>query len=188
MDVQANNRKNREIQTLVNYNTTFAQWLKFVPRARYEFESLANPHHQGRKPGKMTRWSQFVALTMARLSGRFSLRDIVSNLSAQATGLYHLGSAAGTRSTLARVNRCNSLDATTIDLCPSVFSWARFRATKEKRSDCPLLTLGGAGRVRFRAALAGVRRQCPRARHAGGNAGRPGRVAKRPSTLSRLNC
>ena len=67
-----------------NYNTVFAQSLKFVPW-RHESETLAN-HHQGRKLRKMTRRSRFVARTMAQFSSRSGLRDIVSNLSAQATG------------------------------------------------------------------------------------------------------
>ena len=145
---------------MAHHNTVFAQLLKFIPR--HEFETLAKQHHQGQKLRKMTRWSQFVALTMAQLSGRSSLRDIVSNLTAQATRLYHLGSAIVTRSTLARVNEVQpytlyeslfykllahcqglaprhgfrfknklySLDATTIDLCLSVFPWAKFRTTK----------------------------------------------------------
>ncbi len=110
----------------------------------------------------MTRWSQFVAMTLSQLSGRASLRDVVTNLSAQTAKLYHLGSAVVTRSSLARVNerqpytlyeqlagkllrQCQgraprhgfrfknklySLDASTIDLCLSVFPWAKFRTTK----------------------------------------------------------
>lgn len=145
---------------MAHHNTVFAQLLKFLPR--HEFETLANQHHEGQKLRKMTRWSQFVALSMAQLSGRASLRDIVSNLSAQAAKLYHLGSAMVTRTTLARVNesqpytlyealfykllaRCQqfapkhgfrfqnklySLDSTTIDLCLSIFPWAKFRRTK----------------------------------------------------------
>jgi len=141
---------------LAHHNTVFAQLLKFIPR--HEFEALANQHHQGQKLRKITRWSQFIALMMAQLSGRASLRDIVSNLTAQA----NLGSAIVTRSTLARVNETQpytlyeslfyklvahcqglaprhgfrfknklySLDATTIDLCLSVFPWAKFRTTK----------------------------------------------------------
>jgi len=101
-------------------------------------------------------------MTMAQLSGRISLRDIVGNVSAQAHRLYHLGSAKLTRSNLARMNEnkpyslyealfgkllhhCQylapghqfrfkntlySLDASTIDLCLSVFPWADFRSTK----------------------------------------------------------
>ena len=45
---------------MAHHNTVFAQWLKFVPR--HEFEYLANQHHCGRKPRKMTRWVQFVAM------------------------------------------------------------------------------------------------------------------------------
>jgi len=119
-------------------------------------------HHQGRKLRKMTRWSQFVSLGLAQLAGRISLRDVVSNLKAQAGKLYHLGCVDVNRSSLARVNeqqphslyealfgkllsRCQafgpkhrfrfknklySLDASTIDLCLSVFPWAKFRITK----------------------------------------------------------
>ena len=145
---------------MAHHNTVFAQLLKFVPR--HEFETLANKHHSGRRFRTASRWSQFVAMTMAQLSGRTSLRDIVVNMSAQAHRLYHLGSARLSRSNLSRINeskpytlyealfgkllsRCQamaprhgfrfqnklySLDASTIDLCLSVFPWADFRTTK----------------------------------------------------------
>lgn len=80
---------------MANHDTVFAQLLKLIPR--HEFESLANKHHQGQKLRRMTRWSQHVALFLAQVSGRPSLRDIVSNLSAQSAKLYHLGSARVTR-------------------------------------------------------------------------------------------
>ena len=99
---------------------------------------------------------------MARLAGRASLRDIVSNLSAQSHKLYRLGVGEVSRSSLARVNaekpselhealfglllsRCRSaapgrrfrfrnplysLDSTVIDLCLSMFPWAKFRQAK----------------------------------------------------------
>jgi len=60
----------------------FSQILKLFPR--HEFESLAHKHHQGQKLRKITRWSQFVSLGLAQLAGRVSLRDVVSNLRAQA--------------------------------------------------------------------------------------------------------
>ena len=145
---------------MAHHNTVFAQMLKFIPR--HEFESLANQHHSGRRLRKMTRWTQFVAMATAQLSGRHSLRDVVSNMAAQARKLYHLGIRCVSRSSLSRVNesqpyqlyealcakllaRCQaraprhnfrfknklySLDASTIDLCLSVFPWAKFRATK----------------------------------------------------------
>jgi len=148
------------IQALAHHNTVFAQLLKLVPR--HEFETLAIQCHEGRRLRKMTRWSQFVAMALAQLSGRNSLRDIVSNLSAHTAKLYHLGSTIVSRSSLARVNekqpyslyeqlagkllgQCQahaprhgfrfknklySLDASTIDLCLSVFPWAKFRTTK----------------------------------------------------------
>ena len=137
-----------------------SQILKLVDR--HEFQELANQHHQGRQLRKMTRWAQFIAMSLAQLSGRSSLRDVVCNMAAQTQKLYHLGTSQVSRSSLARVNenqpyelyeslfqkllsRCQgiaprhgfrfknklySLDATTIDLCLSVFPWAKFRTTK----------------------------------------------------------
>lgn len=143
-----------------HHNTAFSQLLKLIPR--HEFETLAKQHHNGRAFRKASRWSQFVSLSLAQLTGRSSLRDIVENTSAQAHRLYHLGSAKLSRSNLSRINeskpyalyealfgkllaRCQheapghhfrfknplySLDASTIDLCLSVFPWADFRANK----------------------------------------------------------
>ena len=145
---------------MAHCNTVLNQILKIVPR--HEFESLAKQHHSGRAFRTASRWSQFVSLSMAQLTGRNSLRDVVENVSAQAHRLYHLGSARLTRSNLSRINerkpyelyealfgtllkRCQtktsghnfrfknalySLDASTIDLCLSVFPWADFRTTK----------------------------------------------------------
>ena len=143
-----------------HHNTIFSQLLKLIPR--HEFETLAKQHHCGRSFRKASRWSQFVTLSLAQLTGRSSLRDIVENTSAQAHRLYHLGSTKLSRSNLSRINeskpytlyealfgkllaRCQnkapghnfrfknplySLDASTIDLCLSVFPWAKFRTTK----------------------------------------------------------
>ena len=87
---------------MAHHNTVFAQMLKFIPR--HEFESLAHQHHSGRRLRKMTRWTQFVAMATAQLSGRHSLRDVASNMAAQARKLYHLGMSAVNRSSLSRVN------------------------------------------------------------------------------------
>jgi len=83
-------------------STVFGQVLKLVPR--YEFDTLAADHHTGRKLRSMTRWNQFVALSLGQLAGRHSLRDIEANLSAQQGRLYHLGAGKVARSSLARVN------------------------------------------------------------------------------------
>ena len=87
---------------MAHSSTVLAQLLKIVPR--HEFEGLANQHHSGRKLRKITRWSQFVAMASAQLGNRISLRDLIHNLEAQLTKLYHLGLKRVTRSTLARVN------------------------------------------------------------------------------------
>jgi len=79
-----------------HHNTVFSQILKLVPR--HEFEVLAKAHHQGRSFRTASRWSQFVCLSMAQLTGRNSLRDMIENISAQAHRLYHLGSAKLSRS------------------------------------------------------------------------------------------
>ncbi len=147
-------------QALSHHDTVFSQLLKLIPR--HEFETLAKQHHTGRSFRTASRWSQFVSMAMAQLSGRSSLRDIVESLSAQAHRLYHLGSTKLSRSNLSRINDAKpydlyealfgkllsrsqgvvpghsfrfknplySLDASTIDLCLSVFPWADFRTTK----------------------------------------------------------
>jgi len=152
--------KQKGNQALSHHNTVFSQLLKLIPR--HEFETLAKQHHTGRSFRTASRWSQFVSMAMAQLSGRSSLRDIVESISAQAHRLYHLGSAKLSRSNLSRINdskpyalyealfgkllsHCQggvpghgfrfknplySLDASTIDLCLSVFPWADFRTTK----------------------------------------------------------
>ena len=87
---------------MAHYNTIFSQMLKLV--SRHEFESLAKQHYCGRRLRKTSRWAQFVALSMAQLSGRSSLRDIVASLASQSHRLYHLGSVVLARSSLSRLN------------------------------------------------------------------------------------
>ena len=87
---------------MAHHSTVFSQLLQLLPR--HEFEALAREHHQGRKLRRMTRWSQFLALATAQLTGRSSLRDIVHSFAAQARKLYHLGCGRVTRSSLSRVN------------------------------------------------------------------------------------
>jgi hypothetical protein len=133
---------------MAHNNTVFSQLLKLI--LRHEFETLAIQHHSERSFCTASRWSQFVTLSLAQLTGRNSFCDIVENMSAQAHRLYHLGSAKLSKSNLSRMNedkphalygrllaRCQSkapahsfrfknppysLDASTIDLCLSVFS------------------------------------------------------------------
>ncbi len=85
-----------------HHSTVFCQLLRLIPR--HEFDALADAHHAGAPLRRMTRWSQFVALATGHLGGRHSLRDIVANLEAQASRLYHLGARPVKRSSFARVN------------------------------------------------------------------------------------
>ena len=141
-------------------NTVLSQFLKLVPK--YEFLKLAKEHHNGQKFRKFTRFDQFIVLFTLQVTGRNSIRDVIENVKAQASKLFHIGTQAMSRSSLSRINndqpwelyqalfykilaRCQpisgkhsfrfhnklySMDASTIDLCLSVFPWATFRQTK----------------------------------------------------------
>lgn len=87
---------------MAHSNTVLSQMLKMVPR--HEFEKLANDVDGKVRSTSMSRWSQFVALSVGQLNGRQSLRDIESCLSAQQHLNYHLGSQAVSKSALARAN------------------------------------------------------------------------------------
>ena len=87
---------------MAHSNTVLSQMLKMIPR--HEFEKLANDIDGKVRSSAMSRWSQFVALSVGQLNGRQSLRDIESCLSAQQHLNYHLGSHAVSKSALARAN------------------------------------------------------------------------------------
>ncbi|MEW8425080.1 MAG: DUF4372 domain-containing protein [Candidatus Thiodiazotropha sp.] len=87
---------------MVYHHTTLAQILKMVPRL--EFEKLANRHDGRRRSDALSRWSQFVTLSVGQLAGRTSLRDIESTLQSQSRQHYHLGMQSVSRSALGRAN------------------------------------------------------------------------------------
>lgn len=88
---------------MAHHNTVFSQILKMVPR--HEFSSVARKHDGHRRRGAMSRWTQFIAMATAQLTGRSSLRDIESTLASQHHLSYHLGSGAIKRTTLSRTNQ-----------------------------------------------------------------------------------
>jgi hypothetical protein len=90
------------IRALPHFDTVFGQVLKLVPRQ--DFNRLAEQHHRGGALRQMSRWSQFVAMTLGHVAQRCSLRDTVCALEAQGPRLYHLGIKPVARSSLARVN------------------------------------------------------------------------------------
>ena len=61
-------------------------------------------YHVGQKFRSFNRWSQFLAMAIAQISSRKSLRDVVSNIGAQKQRIYHFGMRSTKRTTLARVN------------------------------------------------------------------------------------
>jgi IS4 transposase len=87
---------------MAHSSTVLSQIIRILPR--HEFQSLADKHHVGGKFRGFSRWTQFVALLTAQLSGRTSLRDVVANLRAQREKLYHLGVKPTSKSTLSRAN------------------------------------------------------------------------------------
>lgn len=87
---------------MAHHNTILNQIAAILPR--HEFYSLAKDHHHGNRFRKFNRWSQFMVMFIAQLSGRKSLRDLVMNVAAQSSKIYHLGVKKCTRATLARVN------------------------------------------------------------------------------------
>jgi hypothetical protein len=87
---------------MAHCNTVLSQMLKMIPR--HEFEKLANAVDGKVRSTAMSRWSQFMALTVGQLSGRSSLRDIESCLSSQHHLHYHVGTQPVSKSALGRAN------------------------------------------------------------------------------------
>ena len=92
----------QENQAITKYTTVLSQILTYVPRS--DFERLAKEHHSGGPFRRLSRWSQFVAMLMAQLTGRNSLRDVTDNLDVKRPLLSLLGCRRVSRSSLARVN------------------------------------------------------------------------------------
>ena len=87
---------------MAHCNTILNQITAFFPR--HDFEKLSKIHHTGQKFRSFNRWSQLIAMIVGQITGRKSLRDLVSNLSVQRKRCYHLGIECCSRATLARVN------------------------------------------------------------------------------------
>ena len=88
---------------MAHSNTILSQVLKLIPR--HEFGKLAEEHDGRRRSDAMTRWTQFVAMSTAQLTGRTSLRDIESTLGSQRHLRYNTGGGEVTRSSLGRANQ-----------------------------------------------------------------------------------
>ena len=84
------------------HNSVLSQLLKLLPR--HEFETQANRYDGKRRSDALSRWSQFVALTIGQLGGRRSLRDIEATIHSQKHHRYHLGNQLISRSAMSRAN------------------------------------------------------------------------------------
>ena len=84
-------------------NTILSQLLKLVPR--HEFNKLEKQHDGSRRSDALSRWTQFIAMATAQLTGRSSLRDIESTIASQKHLSYHVGSGSIKRTTLGRANQ-----------------------------------------------------------------------------------
>jgi putative transposase len=88
---------------MTHHNTIFSQILKLVPR--HEFSSLSKKHDGRRRSDAMSRWTQFITMGMAQLTGRASLRNIEATIDRQKHLNYHLGSGKVKRTSLSRSNK-----------------------------------------------------------------------------------
>lgn len=87
----------------VHTNTIFNQLLDFVPRNK--FDLFVGQHGGDRYTKVLSTWNQFVALLYAQATGKDSLREIETGLSAHQGAWYHLGIESVARSTLSYANR-----------------------------------------------------------------------------------
>src|SRR5439155_9948569 len=127
---------------MTRFSSIFSQLLQLFPRL--EFEQAVKKHKAERGAKGFTCWGQFVAMMFCQLGRAHSLREICGGLASCEGKLKHLGiPAAPKKSTLAYANqhrsweqkfrfknKLASLDASTIDLCLSMYDWAKFRRTK----------------------------------------------------------
>ena len=177
-----------------HYNTVFHQMLDIFPR--HQFQKVVNRHNGDYRVRRLRCWDQFVHLLYAQLSGRESMRDLVSGIRCFGSRLYHLGARVVRRSTLSDANNNRSheiyrdiffslssrvsslapkyklklnrklyiLDSTFLELCLSVFPWARFRKTKGTVKLHTLLQADGLI-PRFIVLTDGKKHDAPTARH-----------------------
>lgn len=158
--------------------TVFSQLMMFMPE--FEFDKCVARYKGDYRVRNFSCREHFLVMSFAQLSGRDSLRDIASCLTAFSTKLYHSGiSKPVSKSTLADANEKRNwriyadfaqvlikkarplyfkdkefrldidnmvyaFDSTTIDLCLSLYPWARFRQQKGAVKMHTLIDLRGS--------------------------------------------
>jgi hypothetical protein len=141
-----------------HHNIVFHQILKYLPRQK--FQAVVDRHDGDRRIRTLSCWDQLLVLLFGQLSGRQSLRDLISGFNSKSAHHYHLGTDLVRRSSLADANGTRPveifqetflylldqvrislpkndaqemvrlIDSTTIDLNLNQFEWADFRSTK----------------------------------------------------------
>jgi len=96
------------IDAMRHENSVFQALSKHIPWAA--FDRLVDEHGADRRVRRLTTRSQLMALLYGQLSGASSLREIEAGLSSHRARLYHLGTEAPSRSTLADANARRSCD------------------------------------------------------------------------------
>jgi hypothetical protein len=155
----------------------FAQLMEHLPW--YPFNECVTRYRGDYRARHFSSLSHFYCMAFAQLTGRESLRDVATCLTAHTRKLYHMGIRGPVRkSTLADANEQRdwrifadvalvliaiakqlygdedlgvdvtepvfAFDSTVIDLCLTLFPWARFRSTKSAVKLHTLLDLRGA--------------------------------------------
>lgn len=85
-----------------HHNSVFHEVSKHIPWA--VFDRLVDEHEADRRVRRLSTRSQLMALLYGQLSGAQSLREIEAGLSSHRARLYHVGTQAPSRSTLADAN------------------------------------------------------------------------------------
>lgn len=87
----------------MNFSTIFNQILALIPRNH--FDKAVKAFQTDRYVKKFTTWHQFIANLFAQITGKDSLRGIITALGVHINRWHHLGFSGVTRSTLAHANK-----------------------------------------------------------------------------------
>lgn len=83
-------------------NSIYNQLLQFIPR--HEFEKLVFTYSGDHYTKYFNSWQQFISILYAQITGKDSLRDIVTGLRTQHNSWYHIGLVDICRSTFSDAN------------------------------------------------------------------------------------
>jgi hypothetical protein len=119
----------------------FSQLCDFL--SKRVFDGLVGKYDGNKYVKHFTCWNQLLSMMFGQLSGRDSLRDLITSLEVHKSKFHHLGFGTNvTRSNLAKARNSRAVkdffvegnvfafDSSTIALCLNVFWWAKYRRFK----------------------------------------------------------